>query len=128
MNPVVSLCIKASVSLNQELSKKLGSDYIVVRNGVANKIKFINNDVQYATGISIYCGFDSNEKNNVVVYEMALFNHWGDYQIHNCKFCYSDGRRFKIIDEVVLELERVRALVIKSDHTQIHNCESDADE
>lgn len=127
MNPVVSLCIEASVSLNQELSKKLGSDYIVVRNGVANKIKFINNDIQYATGICIYCGFDSNEKDNVVVYEMSLFNHWRDYQIYNHKFGYSDGRRFKTIDEVVLELERVRALVIKGDHNQIHN-ESDTDE
>ena len=116
MNPVVSLCLKASVSLNQELSKKLGSDYIVERKSVANKIKFINNDVQYATGICIYCGFDSNENNNVVVYGMSLFNHWGDYQIYNREFGYSDGRSFKTIDEVVLEIERVRDLVIKSDH------------
>ena len=130
MSQVVSFCIASSVYLYQELSEKLGYDYIAgPRNGIAIKIKFINSDIQYATGMCIYCGFDANEKDsNVVVYEMALFNHCGNYKIYNHNFDYSDSRHFKTIDEIVLELARVRALVIKGDHNQIHNYESESDE
>lgn len=126
-----SACITASANLHQELSKKLGSDYIVVpRNGFAFKIKFLKKDVCYATGMSIAVPFDANENidKNGVIYEMALFNHHGNILIYNYKFGYSDVCRFKTIDEIILELERVRALVINGNKHQIHNCESDYDE
>ena len=126
-----SACITASANLHQELSKKLGSDYIVVpRNGFAFRIKFLKKDMWYATGMSISVPCDANENINKtgIVYEMALFNHHGNILIYNYKFGYSDVCRFKTIDEIILELGRVRALVIKGDKHQIHNCESDYDE
>ena len=129
MNQVVPFCMAASENLYQGLSKKLGSDYIVELRKISIKIKFINNDIQYATGMYISSGYDANEKDiSVVVYEMSLFNHYGNHQIFNDKFGYPDSRHFNTIDEIVLELERIRTLVIKGDHNQIHNYESDSNE
>ena len=130
MNQLVPYCIAASENLYQELSKKLGSGYIVEHSSkISIKIKFTNNDIQYSTGMYISSGNDPNyEDISGIAYEISLYNHYGKHQIFNDKFGYPDSRNINTIDEIVLELERIRALVIKCDHNQIHNYESDSDE